>query len=122
MASVPATIVLAASALETPRERNATVTDFFDPGDPAGVKRNIFSSPVPRESVAASLGSATEGVKPSVPGAAVDRVTGGFFFGLRSEEHTSELQSLMRISYAVFCLKKKKRNINNMRSDEYSKN
>src|SRR3546814_6371886 len=34
----------------------------------------------------------------------------------RSEEHTSELQSLMRISYAVFCLKKKKqttRNINN---------
>src|SRR3546814_8549834 len=27
----------------------------------------------------------------------------------RSEEHTSELQSLMRISYAVFCLKKKKR-------------
>src|SRR3546814_2347521 len=29
---------------------------------------------------------------------------------LRSEEHTSELQSLMRISYAVFCLKKKKRN------------
>src|SRR3546814_9314010 len=27
---------------------------------------------------------------------------------LRSEEHTSELQSLMRISYAVFCLKKKK--------------
>src|SRR3546814_1992855 len=28
--------------------------------------------------------------------------------GRRSEEHTSELQSLMRISYAVFCLKKKK--------------
>src|SRR3546814_10187220 len=28
----------------------------------------------------------------------------------RSEEHTSELQSLMRISYAVFCLKKQKRN------------
>src|SRR3546814_3501891 len=30
------------------------------------------------------------------------------FAGLRSEEHTSELRSLMRISYAVFCLKKKK--------------
>src|SRR3546814_2957479 len=29
-------------------------------------------------------------------------------YSLRSEEHTSELQSLMRISYAVFCLKKKK--------------
>src|SRR3546814_4462258 len=31
--------------------------------------------------------------------------------GGRSEEHTSELQSLMRISYAVFCLKKKKNRI-----------
>src|SRR3546814_2148102 len=31
----------------------------------------------------------------------------------RSEEHTSELQSLMRISYAVFCLKKKTTNNNN---------
>src|SRR3546814_1102151 len=33
---------------------------------------------------------------------------GGTGKGGRSEEHTSELQSLMRISYAVFCLKKKK--------------
>src|SRR3546814_6077421 len=31
------------------------------------------------------------------------------FYSKRSEEHTSELQSLMRISYAVFCLNKKKR-------------
>src|SRR3546814_1619760 len=36
-----------------------------------------------------------------------DRLVDGRI-GLRSEEHTSELQSLMRISYAVFCLKKKK--------------
>src|SRR3546814_3216530 len=33
--------------------------------------------------------------------------------GLRSDEHTSELQSLMRISYAVFCLQKKKKHITN---------
>src|SRR3546814_10049582 len=33
--------------------------------------------------------------------------------GFRSEEHTSELQSLMRISYAVFCLKKKKKTTHN---------
>src|SRR3546814_5115783 len=33
------------------------------------------------------------------------------FIAVRSEEHTSELQSLMRISYAVFCLKKKKNSI-----------
>src|SRR3546814_15785581 len=49
----------------------------------------------------------------------VRELTGGIYFGdkqrhadsasdlCRSEEHTSELQSLMRISYAVFCLKKK---------------
>src|SRR3546814_2337594 len=37
--------------------------------------------------------------------------------GLRSEEHTSELQSLMRISYAVFGLKKKKANTKNNRTD-----
>src|SRR3546814_7614663 len=42
-------------------------------------------------------------------------LSGGRLFGLRhgvarSEEHTSELQSLMRISYAVFCLKKKTHN------------
>src|SRR3546814_3194915 len=37
-----------------------------------------------------------------------DGDVGGAFVG-RSEEHTSELQSLMRISYAVFCLKKTKK-------------
>src|SRR3546814_5734355 len=36
-----------------------------------------------------------------------ERVAGGPLARRRSEEHTSELQSLMRISYAVFCLKKK---------------
>src|SRR3546814_6434744 len=35
----------------------------------------------------------------------------------RSEEHTSELQSLMRISYAVFCLKKKKKTIHTKQTD-----
>src|SRR3546814_15966809 len=39
---------------------------------------------------------------------AIGGVAGGTYL-LRSEEHTSELQSLMRISYAVFCLKKKKK-------------
>src|SRR3546814_3550382 len=36
----------------------------------------------------------------------------------RSEEHTSELQSLMRISYAVFCLKKKKNNKYNHKNQQ----
>src|SRR3546814_6759926 len=39
---------------------------------------------------------------------------------VRSEEHTSELQSLMRISYAVFCLKKKKKNNNKTKNDHKS--
>src|SRR3546814_1918729 len=38
----------------------------------------------------------------------------------RSEEHTSELQSLMRISYAVFCLKKKKKK-NNRKHNNHKK-
>src|SRR3546814_2768073 len=38
---------------------------------------------------------------------ALDQTSQTYCSGSRSEEHTSELQSLMRISYAVFCLKKK---------------
>src|SRR3546814_2832903 len=38
----------------------------------------------------------------------------------RSEEHTSELQSLMRISYAVFCLKKKTHNTNHYHSTNHT--
>src|SRR3546814_9986574 len=50
--------------------------------------------------------------RPAQPGPARGRAG-------RSEEHTSELQSLMRISYAVFCLKKKKNKKNNMRSNTH---
>src|SRR3546814_9761465 len=38
----------------------------------------------------------------------IEQAGAGVLGALRSEEHTSELQSLMRISYAVFCLQKKK--------------
>src|SRR3546814_8171454 len=51
-------------------------------------------------------------LQPAVPGfwgQAGGAIDEGAAVG-RSEEHTSELQSLMRISYAVFCLKKKKHN------------
>src|SRR3546814_5039482 len=47
---------------------------------------------------------------PTFMNPAAERLTGFRLEEIeRSEEHTSELQSLMRISYAVFCLKKKKR-------------
>src|SRR3546814_7454200 len=42
------------------------------------------------------------------------------YYIMRSEEHTSELQSLMRISYAVFCLKKKKLFIQKYTSNHYT--
>src|SRR3546814_10038060 len=47
-------------------------------------------------------------VAKSLAPAAEDLDLAAFERAVRSEEHTSELQSLMRISYAVFCLKKKK--------------
>src|SRR3546814_9667064 len=46
----------------------------------------------------------------------------GLIFKDRSEEHTSELQSLMRISYAVFCLKKKKKTYNNITHEHNNTN
>src|SRR3546814_6971313 len=62
-------------------------------------------------------GEAALGSEIAVTGAGPGSVDAATFFGdrmpyffvavLRSEEHTSELQSLMRTSYAVFCLKKK---------------
>src|SRR3546814_10773871 len=64
-----------------------------------------------------SCGATIEAMAPagsaaSMPvGETVRRITrsvSGSRVSIRSEEHTSELQSLMRISYAVFCLKKKK--------------
>src|SRR3546814_2943679 len=62
--------------------------------------------------VGAVLNDAADGVRKVLRGDAVHHHVGhrdlAFVRLARSEEHTSELQSLMRISYAVFCLKKKK--------------
>src|SRR3546814_1804314 len=56
-----------------------------------------------------TAGLGLDGLRAMVPPAFADAAH-------RSEEHTSELQSLMRISYAVFCLKKKKKQYNNIRT------
>src|SRR3546814_10668437 len=63
------------------------------------------------------------GLGAEIPGPQQHRIAADMAEGhhaqARSEEHTSELQSLMRISYAVFCLKKKKIN-NSRQSDSYA--
>src|SRR3546814_6751864 len=65
------------------------------------------SSPVTRLLPTASADSISDRCEMLLsPGMAILPLSGAE----RSEEHTSELQSLMRISYAVFCLKKKKQN------------
>src|SRR3546814_1377056 len=83
------------------------------------------AKPVPSQSIPATLErvlAALDALKPTgwlamdnalrdLDGDARDRIS--YLISDRSEEHTSELQSLMRISYAVFCLKKKKIDSNN---------
>src|SRR3546814_2294288 len=59
--------------------------------------------------VAPSLAAGITGGEAGLPGAVeAGKRFAAIIAARRSEEHTSELQSLMRISYAVFCLKKKK--------------
>src|SRR3546814_7801743 len=64
--------------------------------------------PATRPWTASTSTQAVQRATSITPSAALWRLSGA----VRSEEHTSELQSLMRISYAVFCLKKKKHNTN----------
>src|SRR3546814_2546060 len=54
-----------------------------------------------------AIGCTMTSVCASAPSSDLRAVEGPPWNAMRSEEHTSELQSLMRISYAVFCLKKK---------------
>src|SRR3546814_10538307 len=76
--------------------------------DPIGEERGVI---VNTASVAAYDGQIGQAAYASSKGGVVGMtlpVARDLSQHLRSEEHTSELQSLMRISYAVFCLKKKK--------------
>src|SRR3546814_9221502 len=69
-------------------------------GEVVDVLRELVEAEVLRDAVEApGLGHRLEGAEQDLA---------GVLLHIRSEEHTSELQSLMRISYAVFCLKKKK--------------
>src|SRR3546814_7973931 len=76
--------------------------------------RSVFLVEMQRIGVAGNPGEQNDirlGQRLGVDGGHADREFIDVIALRRSEEHTSELQSLMRISYAVFCLKKKKKNI-----------
>src|SRR3546814_6081384 len=78
----------------------------------AGVRaRKLFAIP----QGALNLGAAVPhiAIGHAIEQARIDGKTTGRACRIRSEEHTSELQSLMRISYAVFCLQKKTNNLLN---------
>src|SRR3546814_4461793 len=79
------------------------------PGHPVLVPRMPDADPHAAEIVADMLDHAADAVVPRRAAAALHLDL--HRREVRSEEHTYELQSLMRISYAVFCLKKKKNNI-----------
>src|SRR3546814_3616275 len=90
---------------------------FPDPAGPSIATTGVFDEVIGRSSGHRGQVGGEAGVRrgdgPPAPhgGRALAGVGGdrrGHGDPVRSEEHTSELQSLMRISYAVFCLKKKK--------------
>src|SRR3546814_8478743 len=78
---------------------------MFNFNFPAGI---YGSSGISFESEPAGASDVTGAATATLP-TALMYIFGKDQFALRSEEHTSELQSLMRTSYAVFCLKQKKR-------------
>src|SRR3546814_3627441 len=83
---------------------NTNITSVFGRRISASQVTSIVLELMPKIRMIA-IGSGTDAVPVTFPADSLnDRITVP-----RSEEHTSELQSLMRISYAVFCLKKKKK-------------
>src|SRR3546814_3894750 len=102
----------------------------FVPGDLAGRNVVFAASGDPVRDAAVSRAAKAAGIPVNVPDrpdlssfimpALIDRdpVVVGITTGGRSEEHTSELQSLMRISYAVFCLNKKKNTKHNSKTQQ----
>src|SRR3546814_18196474 len=96
-----------------PRRRSSELDETIR-RDRAEMERLMPMLGAPAQWEAATLREAFERRSKEIPGSTALLATimrSYLRFLIRSEEHTSELQSLMRISYAVFCLKKKKINI-----------
>src|SRR3546814_7296016 len=76
------------------------------PVDPVAIR--VLASPDGKLVATSNIASGTISLFDAETRAPLKTITVSGEAAKRSEEHTSELQSLMRISYAVFCLKKKK--------------
>src|SRR3546814_5709322 len=106
---------LKTAGLRPTRQRLALAKLLFE--DPGGSDRHITAEQLHAEAVAdnvrVSLATIYNSLHQFTTAGLLREVvveSGRSYFD-RSEEHTSELQSLMRISYAVFCLKKKTNNM-----------
>src|SRR3546814_5287722 len=114
----------------TPRssESRASISPFDMPGLRLGLSRHcsvVTARPVPSTSIAPPSKIQSDDLSGVWVSRAMEAATvsslGRSYLPpqpLRSEEHTSELQSLMRISYAVFCLKKKRIQISSTTSTQ----
>src|SRR3546814_6584337 len=83
---------------------NIRLRNQLAPGTEGGFTRDFTKADAPVSSI---YDASVNYLKARIP---LVILTGKEYGSGRSEEHTSELQSLMRISYAVFCLKKKNNN------------
>src|SRR3546814_2924276 len=81
------------------------------------ITRTVYAEVPPR--VEYAMTEATKALEPTIASLLRWWREHGKEASKRSEEHTSELQSLMRISYAVFCLKKKKHDTHNKYQHTY---
>src|SRR3546814_1159162 len=94
--------------------QNSALTESFETAAAIG-SNGVWINPVGRFARYGDTNSGASKIRDNSYGGAIGlnlgyADNGTFGIGFRSEEHTSELQSLMRISYAVFCLKKKRMN------------
>src|SRR3546814_3873658 len=93
--------------------RPSTTAIVLAPAEPIGSRSAPISS-----ATLTTISGARVRLTTMIGRSRVDRGDATVSLTNRSEEHTSELQSLMRISYAVFCLKKKKKQTRTQQKDD----
>src|SRR3546814_5210217 len=122
--STPSTRVVIDGAAPTPENRSSSTAPIAA-AEPPPMPLNsaticgmsVIATFLPQNQVKAMPMMAAATIRPRLCNPGRNSVA---TVAIRSEEHTSELQSLMRISYAVFCLKKKKHNTQQHHKTHYT--